>query len=457
MRILLAEPPCLSEPWEYSISSRENLALGYLAAILRAEGHAVELASCPALDWGVAELASWARSFKPHLVGVSLPFTDELEGALTSIRGFQEDVGWRVPIIAGGHAATASARQVLETVPQIAAVVRGEGEVTFLELVRALDRGNNLDSVAGLTVRMGDGIVSTPDRSLIANLEFLPYPARDILRHKRVANEMPEEIYLTGSRGCPYRCSFCDIKTFYKNGKGGSWRGRSPANIVGELKVLLGEFGSDAVYCFVDDQFIGPGHAGQERARAFAREIWQCGLELSFEITCRADTVNIDTFSLLKKAGLSGVYLGLDSGSQSALDRFQKDTTVDRNLEAVKLLRDLDIGVDFGFIMFDPWTTQQDIRDNLAFLQQIAELGVPIDPSVFINTLKFYPGTPIAERYVNPSEVGEGRAFQGSNADLQEDLRKRISSAMEQLSRDDPFTDRTMPLLSLFKSGGDLS
>lgn len=410
MRILLIEPPSFGEAWEYSISSRENLGLGYLASKLRLDGHVVEVVCCPAFDWSIADIQDRLRDFRPDLVGVSLPFTDEMKGTYGPLRELAEFVGPQVPIIAGGHAATLSARQLLFEVPEITAVVRGEGELTFAEVAGRLQQGLDFGSVRSLSIRSGDQVCSNPNRELVSNLDSLPFPARDLLHTKRAMGKMPEEIYLSGSRGCPYRCSFCDIKTFYKNGKGTSWRGRSAQNIVEELRGLHAEFGSEPVYCFVDDQFIGPGSKGREQAREFAQQLFQSSLEISFEVSCRADTVDRETFSLLKQAGLSGVYFGLESGSQAALDRFQKDTTVERNLEGVALLRELEIGVDFGFIMFDPWTTTDELLDNLAFLKRIATLGVPLHPSVLLNTLKFYPDTEI-EKARDSTVVVEGSGF----------------------------------------------
>lgn len=397
MHVLLVEPPS-TRTCEYSISSRENLGLGYLAACIRANGHSAEEVSCPALSWTTDDMLSYSQQSRPDLVGVSLPFTDELEGTFEPLCALRAELGPDVPIVAGGHAATADAAKLFAAVPNLSAIVRGEGEITFLELLKCIERNTDFSNIDGMIFSAKGTGRHTADRPLIQQLDSLPFPSRDTLKAKRAQGKMPAEIYVTSSRGCPYRCSFCDIKTFYRNGKGLSWRGRSPHNIVEELQGLLEEFGRDCVYLFVDDQFIGPGVIGQERAKGLGIAMREAGLELSFEVTCRADTLRRDTLLCLKEAGLSGVYLGLDSGSQAALDRFQKDITVQRNIEAVALLRELDIAVDFGFIMFDPWTTIEDVRQNLEFLKWIADLGVPLHVSMFINKLKFYPNTSISRK-----------------------------------------------------------
>ncbi len=398
MRVFLAELATDAPAWEYSISSRENLGLGYLAAVARAAGHEAEVVSGPALGLTSWQVIEAARRFAPSVVGVSLPFTDELAPALKALSMLAGNLGPDVAVIVGGHAATASWRDVLDQAPSVRAIVLGEGEVTFREVIERIGEGRDILDVPGLAVRACDGYRVTARRELIKDLDTLPFPARDLLLARRRAGKDTGEIFIAGSRGCPYRCSFCDIKTFYKNGEGVSWRARSPSNIVEELRRLCAEFGTKPVYCFVDDQFFGPGKRGRLHAHELANRLIDADLGLSFEITCRADSVDREIFEHLKRAGLAGAYLGLDSGSQAALDRFQKDITVERNIEAIRTLRELDLAVDFGFIMFDPRTTQDDLLANLSFLRILIEIGIVLHPAMLLNGLKLYPNTPIAQR-----------------------------------------------------------
>jgi anaerobic magnesium-protoporphyrin IX monomethyl ester cyclase len=428
MRVLLLEPVANTAPWEYSISSRENLGLGYLAACLRRVGHEVAVASGPALGWCESDLADCIADFRPRVLGVSLQFTDELVAALTVLSSFKDLLGPGMHVLAGGHAAAASARAIFSSLPAISAIVRGEGEETVVEALGALEIGRDLHTVRGLILPGPDGPVSTPARPLIANLDELPFPDRDILKQQRALGIGPSEVYVSASRGCPFRCSFCSVKTFYANGSGLSWRGRSPENVVAELQRLAAEFGESPTYCFVDDQFIGPGRRGQERAQRIANLIVDSGLKLSLEVTCRADTLTRETLLVLKEAGLSMVYLGLDSGSPLALERYRKDLIPEENLDAVKLLLDLGIGVDFGFIMFDPWMSLADVRWNLLFLRRLVRLGVPLHPSVLLNSLKLYPGTPIAARV--PLSAPPERALEGRLPPKVQEFREQLKEAL---------------------------
>jgi len=209
---------------------------------------------------------------------------------------------------------------------------------------------------------------------------------------------------MSGSRGCYARCTFCDIKSFYKNGRGPGWRGRSPANILHEMRIIQRRYGKDLTFSFVDDQFIGPGKKGYNQAVEFANLLLKSGGDFAFEITCRADTVERDLFALLKKAGLHGVYIGIDSGSPKGLEHFRKDLSMEDNLRAIKILNALKIPVDLGFIMFEPLMSLNDLQHNIDFLRKVSFSGVFINPAAILNSLSLYPETPIISQIPNASE-----------------------------------------------------
>jgi len=150
---------------------------------------------------------------------------------------------------------------------------------------------------------------------------------------------------------------------------------------------------------FSDDNFIGPGKMGKERAVAIAEEIIRRGVRVRFSIACRANDVERETLAALKKAGLKGVFLGIESGVQRALDSFNKGVTVEDNRRAAFLIRQLDLDLILGFIMFDPDTTLEEILENLAFLRSIGIGASTIFNRVgALNRLDAYEGTSMAER-----------------------------------------------------------
>jgi radical SAM superfamily enzyme YgiQ (UPF0313 family) len=119
-----------------------------------------------------------------------------------------------------------------------------------------------------------------------------------------------------------------------------------------------------------DANFIGGSTNARARARKIAEGILDRKLDLEIRIQCRVNDVEEELFAMLKKAGLTRVYLGIESGSQTVLDRFKKDATVQQNIEALKTLAKLDLFVAMGFIMFDDRMSFNELNENITFLNQ---------------------------------------------------------------------------------------
>lgn len=97
-------------------------------------------------------------------------------------------------------------------------------------------------------------------------------------------------------------------------------------------------------------------------------------MKIHYSIECRADNVEKELFALLRSSGLKRVFLGMESGSQTVLDRFKKDITVEENITAIKILSGFDIYVTIGFIMFDDRTNLSEINENLTFIQKVKDI-----------------------------------------------------------------------------------
>ncbi|HLG31119.1 MAG TPA: radical SAM protein, partial [Candidatus Brocadiales bacterium] len=167
-------------------------------------------------------------------------------------------------------------------------------------------------------------------------------------------------------------------------------------------------------FYFADANFFGPPEAdeyGKERARRLAELIIRNGLKIGFGIECRANDVEEKTFSALVHAGLKQVFLGIESGSQTSLNRFRKGVSVEVNKRAIQTIRKFGIEPSLGFIMFEPYSTLTDIRANLDFLKEMNLLSTP---SVTVHLLHhketLFQGTPdytqIFNGQGNPAPTG---------------------------------------------------
>lgn len=382
---------------EYHLLEHDNLGLQLLSAVAQQLGAEVELIVASRRGWDGPALRDYLVEQPPDLVGFSFPFTDVLRASYEQIALVRESLGPSILIIAGGHAASAEADWLLQAAP-LDAVVMGEGE----RAIAAILQGKPWSAVPG-AVFQHKGAVRCTLAEPVINLDELPPPDR------RSVPPDADEVYLSVSRGCPFRCTFCDIKTFQRASEVTTWRGCSPERVVRELIEADRQFPA-ATKVFVDDQFFGPGSKGVERVELIAallrqarrRKEWRSEAQLSV----RAQTVacNPSTFHALRRAGFTAVYMGFDSGSITQLQRYRKDATVADNLEALRVLRAAKIDPDFGFIMFDPWVTRTELWENLTFLCRLIEAGWLVHYSCVLNNLRLYPGTPLYQR-----AIAEGR------------------------------------------------
>ncbi|MBE3519028.1 MAG: radical SAM protein [Firmicutes bacterium] len=379
----------------------ENLGLGFLASVLRKRRISVEILDGSLSGWSIRKMANEVRARDFKVLGVSLVLPSLVKPGFHLIRAVRSSKRARKTpersflVAVGGHTPSLAWRETLSACPDIDAVVRGEGELTFLELVEKVLGGEEWRDTSGIAF-LRDGIpVSNPPRALITNLDELPPPDHDLLPQ---ALSQGGHATVYSSRGCYGKCSFCSIRAFYDIAPGPKWRAMSPGAVVDEIERLCHDYGAEE-FRFSDDNFIGPGRAGRERASEIAREIIRRGLKVRFMVSARADNVDRDLLALLKEAGLTQVFLGVEAGVQSMLDRFNKGVTVEENRRAVSVIRELGIEPVIGFILFDPETTTQELFDNLTFLKSIGltEGGLNSRLDV-LNRLEVYPGTPAEEK-----------------------------------------------------------
>lgn len=368
----------------------ENLSTRYLAAVLRQHGYSVELASFSMAD-EMDAVVEYAQSAQPRLVGLSIIFqyrAPEFMELAAELR----DVLPEAHITTGGHFPTFAAADLLRDYAPLDSVVRGEGELTLLELVRQLDSPETWDTILGLTFRRDGRVVETSPRPLIADLDSLPFPARDTPpQHHLGVGFSP----IVGSRGCFRDCAFCSIHSFYGASRGGPLqRFRSVPNLVDEMDMLYHNYGV-RFFVFNDDEWFPAGPARLARIAALERELRQRRLDLITSIKCRADDVVEDLFRRLMDMGVVRAYVGVESGSDHSLRTLNKRTTVAQNRQALEVLHRVGMLADFGLIFFDPDSTVEDIRANLDFFHAMAGQG---QAPLSFGRMEVYAGTPILER-----------------------------------------------------------
>lgn len=359
--VLLLNPPSRSS--RFTNAPEEHLGLAYMASALRRDGFSVEIIDAPAARLDYAELTRALDSRHFHVLGVSNLFQSNLEPVLTWLAALKAG-GLNAHITIGGHPATFTYKEILTEFNAVDSVVRGEGEVTLVELTRILSTGGDWRTVGGIAWRDGDEVVVNPGRPLIDDLKTLPWPARDVRAALPQAFGMLTVSY---SRGCKAFCSFCSIASFYRSFKGPVWRGRDPEDLLDEIDAAQ-KISPKEMVLFIDDTFIGPGKIGKIRAHKLAEAFAARRQNYVWGAACRADQVDEELFRKCRAADLRVVFLGIESGNQETLDVFNKETTVETNRKAIETLKKLDIVPEIGFIMFNPYTTFDNVRQDLDFL-----------------------------------------------------------------------------------------
>lgn len=366
----------------------ESLGLGYIAAVLRRDGHEVEVFDAQLKMLDVRSTITEVCGQEFDCLGVTAMHQDR-DVLISVIQGIRKQKNDAI-ILAGGYFPTLDTARFFSQCPEVDIVVRGEGETVASDVFGRIGRGEDWAEAPGIAyVRDGETIMN-PLPELISDLDSLPFPARDALG-QGVSSEWAS---VASGRGCYNSCSFCSVNSFYRLSGGHAPRFRDPVKVVDEIESIMASH-DIRKFTFIDDDFIGPGKS-RERAVRIAEEIIarKLGVELSCE--CRADEVDEDILKLLKEAGVSGIFLGIESGVQRQLDTYNKRITVEQNKRAIELVRKLGFKMQPGFIPFDPYLTFDELQENMQFARDVNLWEGKAGPTPVKVVL--FPGVPLIDK-----------------------------------------------------------
>lgn len=267
-------------------------------------------------------------------------------------------------VVIGGRHISNQDESLFKEIERLDYILDGEGEYSSLELVK----GNDLSDIHGLIWKDENGnIIRNRKRELLSEIELdqLPFPSRDTLKHV-IKNKYLKQASVLASRGCQGNCYFCGVASYNNHQIGKRWKGRSPQNVVREIKELVNEYGINYIY-FTDDDFIGPGYENQKRAQEFARLLIKEKLNIKYTIFTRADVVEYDTFKLLKESGVNNIFIGVEFGVDRILKFYNKGINKEQIKHSLKVLEDLELKSSIGYIMFEPTMTIDELKENLEF------------------------------------------------------------------------------------------
>lgn len=295
-----------------------------------------------------------------------------------------------LPIVWGGWHPSLFPTQTLRDEPAIRAVVSGQGEDTFAELVDRLSVGRDLDLVSGVTFRARGGVI-------VANP---PRPTRDVGGFPPLDYGLiPVEAYFErkgrrqfdyiSSVGCRFRCAFCADPYVY----GRAWFGLSPERMAREIAGHQARHRFDEV-AFQDETFF----TRTDRVEGICHAFRDAGLDVAWTGTMRADQghrLPDQTLALCASAGLRRVMIGVEAGTDEMLRRIKKDITIAQVLETAEKLVTHGLGAIWNFIVGFPDEPPDSLTATIDVAKRLRAMNPDFEAAVFF--YKPYPGNEIAD------------------------------------------------------------
>lgn len=259
-------------------------------------------------------------------------------------------------------------------------VVIGEGEETFLDLLKTIKGNKKLNNVPGIVFRDNGKVVKNSPRDFIENLDSLPFPDQSKFPiEKYFEIKGFREISMITSRGCPMNCIFCQptLRKLFGN----KIRYRSPKNIVDEIEYLVKNIKPDIIG-FSDDTFC----SNEKNVIDVCNMIIERNIDVLWRCQTRVG-LKKETLKLMKRAGCFLLAFGVESGSQEILNNIRKGITPDQVIETFKLCKEVGILTHAYFMVGNIGETHRTIEESKKLMMKIKPFNI------FASIVTPYPGT----------------------------------------------------------------
>jgi radical SAM superfamily enzyme YgiQ (UPF0313 family) len=329
---------------------------------LEREGYRVTLVDADALKLKPEEIAPIVAD--ADVVGLTA-MTPMINSALTITRHLKK-VHPELPVVLGGTHATLLPEETMRVAPEIDVLVKGEGEETIVDLLRAMETNQSFTDIPGISFRKDGKVVNNPPRLTNVDLDSLPFlayhmlPQRKYTPHPPHGRAFPFAAIIT-SRGCPYKCSYCSKPIF-----GYKFRGQSPERVVEEIAYYKERFGVQEI-AFYDDVFT----LNKKRSLEIADGLIKKRLKIHWTCESRVNLVDKELLTHIKHAGCYAIAYGIESGSQDILNILDKDLTLEQIEKAVRFSREVGLQTIGYFMLGAPGETPETIRQTIQFAKKL--------------------------------------------------------------------------------------
>ncbi|MFX1295825.1 MAG: B12-binding domain-containing radical SAM protein [Promethearchaeota archaeon] len=380
-RILLIKGNYKTVGYDFYDAAFPSLALEYIAAYIEEiQGVTVQILDAKAENLTLRQIELRIQNYNPDLVGLTVPVTS----AIVSVMKIAKIAKKYAIVVLGGWHPTLAVEDTLDKGADI--VVRGEGELTFHELI---EKGSPV-GVAGLSYKENGTYIHNPDRDFIKNLDDLKFPARHLRpKNGKYGVFHIEMDSIETSRGCMSRCKFCSTHIVYR----GKWRFRSVPSIIKELEVIGQKNKKVTDVFFIDDNIL----VNMKRMKKLSIEIIKAKSrgkipkKFRFFFQGRLDIMgkHPDVVKLMSQAGFWLVLVGIEAVTEKGLKYVNKGATLQQMTEGIKVLHDNNI-IILGNIIIGA-NLDATVQDELATIRYTAE-NLDLDFASF-TILTPFPGT----------------------------------------------------------------
>ena len=358
-----------------------------LSAIAKKRGYETKFKDYSLKNENVYDFLRDLRVYKPDFLVLNIASTtlEKDLSILTQARDLLEDT----VVIVKGAIFNFNSYAILQQYPEIDIALRGEIEPAFDEIIQYKD----LKDVKGITYQIDEKIVSTSDRELSDNLDYLPFLDRDLIDNSiyiRPDIKKPQTI-IRVSKGCPNHCFFCLATPL--NGK--NVRYRSAELVLDEIRECVLKY-NIRNFIFWSDLF----NFDNGWVQRLCRLIIDSGLKINFSANTRVDTLDFETLQLLKKAGCTLLSIGIESGSQELLDKMGKRITLEQIEKAIDMINKARIQIYAYYVIGLPWETKETIEKTYKFAKKLNTQFASFYTATALLGTKFYD-------YVKKNRLGE--------------------------------------------------
>lgn len=391
MKVFILNPPIYSKKKSImNVRPRQPLSLAYIASLFLEKNYEVNLFDANVLGYDTDKTVEEIKKYNPDILILTSTPVDRWEcpnSHIDSVFKIINKAGVPTTILTGSHGSTTP--EWIFKKCNIQFIVRGEPEMTVLNLVETLTEKKDIREVGGISYKVDNKIIHNKDAPRIEDLDSLPFPTYHLLPMKRYRysfSDLPHPFsIMLSSRGCPFNCIFC-LKIMAR----GKYFARSPENVVKEMEYLVKNFNIRSVF-FQDWEFT----IDRERVEKICDLILKKNLKILWGCNARASDLSDKLVKKMKQAGCVRINIGFESGSQKILDKVNKGIKISDLERAVKVCRGNDINIRMYALLNLPGENKETIKETVNFFTKNN-----IDfmaPSLRIRGIP-YPGTPLFKR-----------------------------------------------------------